>query len=316
MKQTRKHEETKDWDFWHLSERALEILDTLETEGSSGTLTSYFIQNDPVLMESDRSYLESRRLKQYFRKLQQSYNLHGCFHTVSVFIQLFCFSMILGSSCVYLGEFYKFDIELLDDSACRLPSLITQDEKQALSTYLFVMLPCCFVGLLMALMSILIVVVPLITFTTSNILYKMYRGIIAVQVTFAVVDVILGSFTIRLVVGYHHLYGCSNDAKLVKDLTIATIVFSATVLALLLSHSIIYLMLTRANLRKYRWEWVFADELYKDACTFCCCCTRNIYGRRTDEAAMNKAPMKIQYYAGNSLQDSEVSIENPTYDNV
>ena len=61
-----------------------------------------------------------------------------------------------------------------------------------------------------------------------------------------------------------NLFSCSNDPDIIESLTFAIIALSAFCITGLLINTIVVLILIRCHVRRYLWEWVFFDELYRD----------------------------------------------------
>ena len=261
LKKTKLEPDPDKWQFWKMSSRALDILEKIEREGSNGSMSSFFIKNDSVLMESDRSYLESRRLRQYLINQETRYNLHGAFHSASVLISVICMMAILISSSMYMDKFRDFDIDRIEDDDCRR---IDNDERQYLGSYLFVLFPfvCC--SFLSSLLGILWAIIPKHILPTHDVLYSMYKGIVVIHSAFLFASFLNLSFAIRLGVGYQNLFSCSSDPHIIEGLTFAIIALSALCITGLLIITVIVLILIRCHVRRYLWEWVFFDELYRD----------------------------------------------------
>ena len=89
------------WAWEDSPSRVKNILNIVQKDGLAGSMTGYFIKDDPVLMESDRGYLEVRRMtKDMHVQMDTDY-----FHSLGVGLYnlVFVFSFILMPLCV--GQF-------------------------------------------------------------------------------------------------------------------------------------------------------------------------------------------------------------------
>ena len=73
FKELHQQSNAKDWAWKAAPSRLANILNAVNTEGEDHSLTGYFIKDDPVLVEPDRSYLEIRRVKQACSQLNDYY---------------------------------------------------------------------------------------------------------------------------------------------------------------------------------------------------------------------------------------------------
>ena len=280
MKTIQDHDSNSDWQFRNMSARVRDILERLEGDGSSGKLTSFFVRNDPVMMESDRSYLEVRRLQGYLQELQQTYEVHGALHTAASVLQFICMIIIFFSSVVYLGKYMHCDSMIysgLNNSRILPPSSrlcnTTHNgkvmKKQALGVYLFFLLPSTFVGLLMAVACLAMIAVPRLLTKSTNLLYKMYKGVVFVNICLVAAYLIVGGCGIRLGMGYKFMMGYFNTPDVVKAATQMNMFCSFCFLVLFVLHTLLFFLLTKCSMHKYHLEWVFFDKLYAQAFSFC-----------------------------------------------
>ena len=245
------------------------VLLSYENQESGGTLTSCFIKDDPVLLESDRSYLEGRRLRQYLLALQGIYNLNGCVHTAGLII-IFIFMLLTAiSSGIYRMNYLDFpcneSIPLFPEYIWTAPGTIACDEDiPHMAIYLFIFFPLVIGSAIFSVLGILLWAMPRYCLgspaSTTRILYQMYAGILVVHMCLLAVSLLLVGFGIRLVVGYLNYFERKMKLREVQRFCLMSFVLSLAVSVLLFA-LLLTAALTRWCCPKYMWQWIFFDSL-------------------------------------------------------
>ncbi|XP_064625109.1 uncharacterized protein LOC135486330 [Lineus longissimus] len=83
-------DEKDTWTRDNIGRNVVAIARAVDKDGERNKLSGLFLRNDNIISESDRSYLESRRILTELKNLATDYKVHGCLHTVSWLILLLC----------------------------------------------------------------------------------------------------------------------------------------------------------------------------------------------------------------------------------
>lgn len=265
LKELKNHVMKEDWEMEKLSHRALDILNTLETEGENGTLTSYYLKDDPVLLESDRSYLESRRLKQHFQMLQSSYNMKGLIHTVLFLGNWICMAEIFACSITYIMQIVQLGISF-QGSYCREDN---SGEKPYLTAFLLQLIPAVIIALLISCMGVAVVHLPRKFLVTKDYTYRMFRLVGGVHTLLLLDELLILLLAVLLIFNFYDQFKCHNDIRRTLGCTALIACFSATICFAFSLYTIIFLVIVRCRPGYYMWEWVFCDELFRQTLRKC-----------------------------------------------
>ena len=89
-------------------------------------------------MESDKCYMESRRIKQHFYEMNRSFNLHGKVHT-ALFVLYWLISVgILIAAIEYYRDFLKYK---RPSDACPKDTTNLKKQTMELGNFLFGYVP-------------------------------------------------------------------------------------------------------------------------------------------------------------------------------
>ena len=91
----------------NVGEFAVEVLETIEEEGANHKLEDPFIKDKSILYESDKSYLESKRILMHLKEESDAFRGNGILHSI-ILIGVFVMIMILA---IISAWFYFFKIE-------------------------------------------------------------------------------------------------------------------------------------------------------------------------------------------------------------
>ena len=122
-----------------LGDMALGVLYDLEKRGSKNQLADHFIQNSSVLNESDKSYLETRRILDHLKKVTKEYKINGRFHVLIMLLILVIFiSMLCITSAFYVFAHSGHD-DFIRNTTKSARGARCFHENMKFETYLFFM---------------------------------------------------------------------------------------------------------------------------------------------------------------------------------
>lgn len=234
-------------------------------------------------MESDRSYLETRRITQYIDKLQYMYNLNGGFHTV-IFVFLFLLHIgLLICSAVYLASLPPGMGNVNVDQCLRPTQEVSEKRRMLLGNFLFGLIPLSFLTLGFSCLGFAWTFVQMFCMKSTNILYRIFRWTFIAYILSCIFAVVQSILATVLVTSYHNVFEfCLEKEVLLLHLTRAELALSVIVLLLMLIHLIAVFSLMRFRCSQFMWEWVFCDLMYMEQCG---CIKRHVQWNRASKTA-------------------------------
>ena len=268
---------TNEWAFKHLGKRLGEILEDVETKGQNGSLTGYFLKKEPVLMESDKCYVECRRIKQHLTDMNQTYLQHGLLHTIVLIFFLLC-SVALTVRCaiafVDIMELHPLVKHNIDDC-----EITTERIGEMLSVYLFWHIPLSVLMLLLTVCCAVGIILHRCCWYSQQPLYRMYVGVLSVHVILAFLSLSSCGIGIGMTIMYRMSEGCHPSfPSTLFYLLLTTIVIGGVPVLLFIMFITVTCVIMKCQCSKHRYEWVFFDRLWRDCCYKQCgkfkCCSR------------------------------------------
>ena len=263
-------EDTKAWEFDNVGNQLVTILEDVETKGQDGTLTSFFFKKEPVLLESDKCYVECRRIKQHLVEMNETYIHHGCLHTVALtFYLLCCITLFIRCSLALVQ--LKVLQPLVRNASDVCNETVTKIGDN-LGFYLYWQITLSVVMFLVTFCGIFGILLHRCCWYRHQPLYRMYISILFVYIAFCAISITSLGIGIEMVDRYLHIEGChSNYPLVVSNLIIATIIASACPVGASLVFWLITLAMMKCRVRKHWFEWVFFDRLWCPCRSECCC---------------------------------------------
>ena len=210
---------------------------------------SYFIVKDPVFMESDRAYLEARRLALAADERIRQIYIHGIWHTISVVvICLLCLQDMIMGLVFYLEISTNKNVLYFRG----LPQIIQFFMSLGLMIWMISAKFCIKdkFGL----------------YDRPSSLYRRQYFILAFYCISFIISIAEVSCLVHATVDQDTIL--SSGAKLFNLIG----VFIACIVPLtFLTYAIVFCVLSRCEFKLHRWEWIFIDFL----CMARCSCNRN-----------------------------------------
>ena len=93
-----------------IGKTAVDVLKTIEEDGAKHKLEDKFISKKAILYESDKSYLESKRILMHLKEETDAFKRNGCWHaTILIGIILMILSLTIVSAWFYFYEIEEID---------------------------------------------------------------------------------------------------------------------------------------------------------------------------------------------------------------
>ena len=243
--------------FHDLGIRLVDVLKDVEDKGQDGSLTSYFVKNEPILRESDKCYVESRRIIQHLVGLNESYLYHGRVHTFLILFFLTCCGVLFGR-CVYGIMVFT------PSQRCVISSTPVHP---LLSFYMFWHLPLALLMFIEKTLCCIGVFMLRRLWHDKKPLYDMYKGIIYVYIAFWFISMVLLGIGIALAVLYRRTDDCTSPfAFSLHSLMVSTAVITLLPLVYTGVHLAVTCFEMRCQCSKFENEWIFFDRLWQDCC--------------------------------------------------
>ena len=100
--------QSKDDESYPIGKTAVDILKTIEEDGAKHKLEDIFISKKSILYESDKSYLESKRILMHLKEETDAFRGNGKWHaTILIGIMLMILSLTTVSAWFYFHEIEK-----------------------------------------------------------------------------------------------------------------------------------------------------------------------------------------------------------------
>ena len=269
----------KEFGFDDMSELLVDVLKDVEDKGQDQSLTSFFVKDEPILLESDKCYVESRRIMQYLMNLNDNYLYHGRIHTFVVLLFLACCAGLFGR-CVY-GMLYfvphPTKVEGSEEHCVNMTIIVAY----RLSFYLFWHLPASFLVFVEMTLCWIGVFMLRRLWHDKKPLYDLYKGILYVYIAFWIISIVLLGIGIALGVLYRYAEGCRPYfPSFLHYLMVTTILVTLLPLLYTCLHLTITCYEMKFQYSKFEVEWIFFDRLWQDCCykLFSCkMCRKNFF---------------------------------------
>ena len=257
-------------------QHAASMLRRVDKLGSKGVLPSCFLSKDPILKESDRSYLEARRIAIHIRCLRTEYKYHGIFHTTA-FLLLFVFNSV----CAISGGYMAFSLNSILSSNS---SETFSSDQLSSDIIMLIIRPLTQTNVIICILGILWV----IGFKCvkknvglkqkRNIIYAMYFRVLVYYILFVIpviFSLVCSSLWLRCldtsdknrpnycVSNRDDSYNFSATDLQIYILLIVTEVGYIIIPLVIAIHVFTTLCIMRCQPTVYMWQWVFFDILCK-----------------------------------------------------
>lgn len=245
--------ERDDWREKDVGVKTVDILETIEEEGAEGTLTEYFIEDSALFMESDKSYLESRRLLRHLKKQDTTFKAQALIHIGLLLVFFICDIVVCGWSSVMHRFLVSSTVDESDPSDLYI---VTRGR------YIIGLLPPV---ILMDIISLSGLGYIGINYCSVKRMRKLYRVFTAITIIYLILFFVSVTFTgviIKLVFAFYKLDQCACSVSTVTVMALYLSVMSS----ILFIGAFVYAVTITILLRKRKFEiynWIFWDDILK-----------------------------------------------------
>jgi hypothetical protein len=193
------------WTRENIGKNVVEIVRAVDKDGERNKLIGLFLRDDNIMAESDRSYLESRRILDELKNRTADYKIHGCLHLISWLIIVLCSIGIIGMET---AVWTQIDWSHFQNACAAYRNNKTKEMPPYPldRTFLFVYSILSWLLLLTNLISLCVVYLQ--TFTWQNLVFRVLPNLRAFYVVTSLAAAALCAFDIFIVVDFIIANGC------------------------------------------------------------------------------------------------------------